>query len=103
MAPIPSTLPDGRRRAVREIGDRYGAGSVVGRFIRHAWPEIFAAAQRAQAMRAIQPRWVRVRTGRSGRGASSRGRLLVATPDPIDLTRVENELVAMFTRYLTGP
>ncbi|WP_421106705.1 hypothetical protein [Streptomyces sp. NEAU-S77] len=32
------------------------------------------------------------------RGWSGRG---IAEPDPIDATRLENELVAMLTRYLT--
>ncbi|MFK4098510.1 hypothetical protein ACI2L1_00195 [Streptomyces sp. NPDC019531] len=28
---------------------------------------------------------------------------LVAEPDPVDTARLENELVAMLTRYLTTP
>lgn len=54
-----TTTPEGDRTTVEarvaEIVDRYGAGSVVGRFIRRASPEIFAAVRRVDAMLAAQP------------------------------------------------
>ncbi|OKH99635.1 phosphohydrolase [Streptomyces sp. CB02923] len=55
-----TTTPDGSRTAaqdrVGEIVGRYGADSVVGRFIRRASPEIFAAVARVEAVLAAQPR-----------------------------------------------
>jgi hypothetical protein len=54
-----TTTPDGDRTTaearVVEIVDRYGAGSVVGRFIRRASPEILAAVRRVDAALAAQP------------------------------------------------
>lgn len=55
-----TTTPDGERitagaRLVEILG-RYGADSVVGRFIRRASPEIFAAVERVEAALAAQPR-----------------------------------------------
>ncbi|NUK32192.1 HD domain-containing protein [Streptomyces lunaelactis] len=54
------TTPDGERTTagarVAEIVGRYGAESVVGRFIRRASPEIFAAVERVNAALAAQPR-----------------------------------------------
>ncbi|MEV7877957.1 HD domain-containing protein [Streptomyces sp. NBC_01102] len=55
-----TTTPDGGRTTaeerVVEILGRYGGGSVVGRFIRRAAPEIFAAVGRVEAALAAQPR-----------------------------------------------
>jgi hypothetical protein len=55
-----TTTPDGGRTTVRErveeIVGRYGAGSVVGRFIRRAAPEIFSSVERIEAALAAQPR-----------------------------------------------
>ncbi|MEV7425552.1 HD domain-containing protein [Streptomyces scopuliridis] len=55
-----TTTPDGHRTTaearVTEIVGRYGADSVVGRFIRRAAPEIFATAERVEAALAAQPR-----------------------------------------------
>ncbi|MDJ0346296.1 HD domain-containing protein [Streptomyces sp. H10-C2] len=55
-----TTTPDGERTSteerVAEIVGRYGADSVVGRFIRRAAPEIFAAVERVDAALATQPR-----------------------------------------------
>ncbi|WSR04068.1 HD domain-containing protein [Streptomyces sp. NBC_01210] len=55
-----TTTPDGERTTagarVAEIVGRYGADSVVGRFIRRASPEIFAAVERVEAALAAQPR-----------------------------------------------
>ncbi|WP_434591713.1 HD domain-containing protein [Streptomyces sp. A5-4] len=55
-----TTTPDGERTSAEarlaEIMDRYGAGSLVGRFIRRASPEILAAAGRVEAALAAQPR-----------------------------------------------
>ncbi|MER6101781.1 HD domain-containing protein [Streptomyces sp. NPDC001832] len=55
-----TTTPHGDRTTakerVAEISGRYGADSVVGRFIRRAAPEIFAAAARVEASLAAQPR-----------------------------------------------
>ncbi|MFB6556283.1 HD domain-containing protein [Streptomyces sp. NPDC056405] len=55
-----TTTPDGGRTTaqerVAEIIDRYSADSVVGRFIRRAAPEIFAAVGRVEAALAAQPR-----------------------------------------------
>lgn len=55
-----TTTPDGGRTTaeerVAEILGRYGDDSVVGRFIRRAAPEIFAAVGRVEAALAAQPR-----------------------------------------------
>ncbi|MFF8500116.1 HD domain-containing protein [Streptomyces anulatus] len=55
-----TTTPDGDRTTaqdrVAEIVSRYGDGSVVGRFIRRAAPEIFASVERVEAALADQPR-----------------------------------------------
>lgn len=55
-----TTLPDGRRTTARErvaeIVGRYGAESIVGRFIRRASPGIFAAVKRVEAALAVQPK-----------------------------------------------
>ncbi|MET8055828.1 HD domain-containing protein [Streptomyces microflavus] len=55
-----TTTPDGGRTSaqerVTEIVSRYGDDSVVGRFIRRAAPEIFAAVERVEAALAAQPR-----------------------------------------------
>ncbi|AWK09941.1 phosphohydrolase [Streptomyces spongiicola] len=55
-----TTTPDGARTTaqdrVAEILDRYGADSVVGRFIRRAAPEIFAAVERIETALADHPR-----------------------------------------------
>jgi HD domain len=55
-----TTTPDGgsttARERVAEIVSRYGADSVVGRFIRRAAPEIFAVVERVEAVLADQPR-----------------------------------------------
>ncbi len=56
-----TTTPDGGRTMARErvaeIVGRYGADSVVGRFIRRAAPEIFSSVERIEAAVAAQPRW----------------------------------------------
>lgn len=55
-----TTTPDGSattaQERVAEIVGRYGADSVVGRFIRRASPEIFAAVSRVETALAAQPR-----------------------------------------------
>ncbi|MGM7442596.1 HD domain-containing protein [Streptomyces tunisiensis] len=55
-----TTTPDGGRTTaqerVTEIVGRYGADSVVGRFIRRAAPEIFSCVERIEAALAVQPR-----------------------------------------------
>ncbi|MFF8604422.1 HD domain-containing protein [Streptomyces sp. NPDC015346] len=55
-----TTTPDGRRTTaqerVAEIVGRYGAESIVGRFIRQAAPDILAAVRRVEAALAAQPR-----------------------------------------------
>jgi hypothetical protein len=55
-----TTTPDGERTTadarVAEILSRYGEDSIVGRFIRRAAPEIFAAVGRIEASLAGQPR-----------------------------------------------
>ncbi|MET9398515.1 HD domain-containing protein [Kitasatospora sp. NPDC002965] len=55
-----TTTPDGALTTagerVAEIVGRYGADSVVGRFIRRAAPPIFAAVARVEAALAAQPR-----------------------------------------------
>ncbi|WP_101258366.1 HD domain-containing protein [Streptomyces barkulensis] len=56
-----TTTPDGERTTaeerVAEIRGRYGDDSVVGRFIRRAAPEIFAAVGRVEEALAAQSRW----------------------------------------------
>ncbi|MFE2077640.1 HD domain-containing protein [Streptomyces misionensis] len=55
-----TTTPDGARTSaperIAEINSRYGADSVVGRFIRRAAPEILSSVQRIEAALAAQPR-----------------------------------------------
>jgi hypothetical protein len=55
-----TTTPDGEpttaKERVAEIEGRYGADSLVGRFIRRASPEIFAAVARVEAALVAQPR-----------------------------------------------
>lgn len=55
-----TTTPDGQATPadarLAEITGRYGADSPVGRFIRRAAPEIFAAVGRVEAALAAQPR-----------------------------------------------
>lgn len=55
-----TTTPDGGRTTaqerIAEIVSRYGADSVVGRFIRRASPEIFSSVERTEATLASQPR-----------------------------------------------
>lgn len=55
-----TTTPDGELTAAEdrlaEITGRYGADSVVGRFIRRASPEILAAVERVEAALMAQPR-----------------------------------------------
>ncbi|MFF3332282.1 HD domain-containing protein [Streptomyces sp. NPDC002888] len=55
-----TTTPDGNpttaQERVAEIVGRHGADSIVGRFIRRASPEIFAAVERVTAALAAQPR-----------------------------------------------
>ncbi|MEV5686848.1 HD domain-containing protein [Streptomyces sp. NPDC052164] len=55
-----TTTPDGERTSANprlaEIKDRYGADSLVGRFIRRASPDILAAVGRVEAALAAQPR-----------------------------------------------
>ncbi|MFH9834261.1 HD domain-containing protein [Streptomyces sp. NPDC017201] len=55
-----TTTPDGERTTaaerVAEIVGRYGASSLVGRFIRRAEPDIYAAVGRVEAALAAQPR-----------------------------------------------
>ena len=55
-----TTTPDGELTAAEarlaEITGRYGADSVVGRFIRRASPEILAVVERVEAALAAQPR-----------------------------------------------
>ncbi len=55
-----TTTPDGERTTaqerIAEILSRYADGSLVGRFIRRAAPEIFASVERVQALVAAQPR-----------------------------------------------
>lgn len=55
-----TTTPDGERTTARErvaeIRERYGEDSIVGRFIRRAAPEIFAAVERVEALVTDQPR-----------------------------------------------
>lgn len=57
-----TTTPDGEpttaRKRVAEIVSRYGAESIVGRFVRRAAPEIFAAVERVEvALAQGQPRY----------------------------------------------
>ena len=55
-----TTTPDGGRtnaqERIAEITSRYGADSVVGRFIRRAAPVILSSVQRIEAALAAQPR-----------------------------------------------
>ncbi|MGW1363320.1 HD domain-containing protein [Streptomyces chartreusis] len=55
-----TTTPDGGRTTaperVAEIVGRYGADSMVGRFIRRAAPEIFSSVERIEAALAAHPR-----------------------------------------------
>jgi hypothetical protein len=55
-----TTTPDGGQTSARErateITGRYGADSVVGRFIRRAAPGIVSATERTEAALAAQPR-----------------------------------------------
>ncbi|MGW1430917.1 HD domain-containing protein [Streptomyces sp. NPDC002431] len=55
-----TTTPDGHpttaKERVAEIEGRYGADSIVGRFILRASPEIFATVARVEAALAAQPR-----------------------------------------------
>ncbi|MEU3523300.1 HD domain-containing protein [Streptomyces sp. NPDC038707] len=55
-----TTTPEGGRTSVQEriteIIGRYGEGSVVGRFIRRAAPELVSSVQRIEAALAAQPR-----------------------------------------------
>ncbi|MGW3148346.1 HD domain-containing protein [Streptomyces sp. NPDC001177] len=55
-----TTTPDGGRTSaqerIAEIVGRYGADSVVGRFIRRAAPEILSSVERIDAALAAQPR-----------------------------------------------
>lgn len=55
-----TTTPDGEQTTVEarvtEIVGRYEADGMVGRFIRRAAPEIFAAVERVEAALAVQPR-----------------------------------------------
>lgn len=56
-----TTTPDGQETTARErlaeVVRRYGADSLVGRFIRRASPEIFATVARVETRLAAQPRW----------------------------------------------
>ncbi|MEV7211546.1 HD domain-containing protein [Kitasatospora cineracea] len=56
MTTTPDGIPTTAEARVAEILGRYGAESVVGRFIRRASPEIFAAVARVEAASAVQPR-----------------------------------------------
>ncbi|MGW2858325.1 HD domain-containing protein [Streptomyces sp. NPDC001205] len=56
MTTTPFGEPTTAAERVAEIVGRYGADSVVGRFIRRASPEIFAAVGRVEAALAAQPR-----------------------------------------------
>ncbi|MFF2816447.1 HD domain-containing protein [Kitasatospora cineracea] len=56
MTTTPDGTPTTAEARVAEILGRYGAESVVGRFIRRAAPEIFAAVARVEAALAVQPR-----------------------------------------------
>ncbi|MFI6055962.1 HD domain-containing protein [Streptomyces violascens] len=56
MTTTPTGEPTTAEQRVAEIVGRYGADSVVGRFIRRASPEIFAAVGRVETVLAAQPR-----------------------------------------------
>jgi putative nucleotidyltransferase with HDIG domain len=56
MTTTPGGQPTTAGERVTEIISRYGADSVVGRFIRRASPEIFAAVARVESALAVQPR-----------------------------------------------
>lgn len=49
MTATPDGEPTSARGRVAEIVSRYGADTIVGRFIRRAAPEIFAAVERVEA------------------------------------------------------
>ncbi|GHF31227.1 metal-dependent phosphohydrolase, HD subdomain protein [Kitasatospora xanthocidica] len=57
MTTTPDGSPTTTEARVAEILGRYGVESLVGRFIRRASPEIFAAVARVEAVLAGQPRW----------------------------------------------
>ncbi|MEU4581750.1 HD domain-containing protein [Kitasatospora aureofaciens] len=56
MTTTPDGSPTTAETRVAEILGRYGSESVVGRFIRRASPEIFAAVERVEAALAAQPK-----------------------------------------------
>ncbi|MFF9015191.1 HD domain-containing protein [Streptomyces sp. NPDC014870] len=56
MTTTPDGCPTTAQERVAEILGRYGADSIVGRFIRRASPEIFASVERVEAALAAQPR-----------------------------------------------
>ncbi|MFF7192928.1 HD domain-containing protein [Streptomyces sp. NPDC008079] len=56
MTTTPDGEPTSARERVAEIVSRYGADSLVGRFIRRAEPEIYAAVGRVEAALKAQPR-----------------------------------------------
>ncbi|MBD0674775.1 HD domain-containing protein [Streptomyces sp. CBMA156] len=56
MTTTPDGSPTTAEARVAEILGRYGAESVVGRFIRRASPQIFAAVERVEAALAAQPK-----------------------------------------------
>ncbi|MFD8479017.1 HD domain-containing protein [Kitasatospora sp. NPDC059673] len=56
MTTTPDGTPTTADARVAEILGRYGAESVVGRFIGRASPEIFAAVARVEAALVVQPR-----------------------------------------------
>lgn len=57
MTTTPAGSPTTAEARVAEILSRYGAESVVGRFIGRASPEIFATVDRVETALAAQPRW----------------------------------------------
>ncbi|MFE5594803.1 HD domain-containing protein [Streptomyces sp. NPDC056549] len=56
MTTKPGGEPTTATQRIAEIVDRYGADSVVGRFIRRASPQIFASVARVEAAVSLQPR-----------------------------------------------
>lgn len=56
MTTTPDGQPTSAPKRVAEIVGRYGADSIVGRFIRRAEPEIYAAIGRVEAALKAQPR-----------------------------------------------
>ena len=56
MTTTPEGEPTTTAERITEITSRYGAGSVVGRFIARASPEILAAVARVESVVAAQPR-----------------------------------------------